>query len=246
MQRSWVSNILFLDIECVPNVSSYYDLDEWMQKCWAKKASYMLKNAEEWITEEELYENRSGIYAEFGKIIVISVWYVFVEDGHRQFRVKSFSWDDETKLLSEFFELLNNHYTKPYHRLCWHNIKEFDIPYICRRALVNWLALPDIIDTSGKKPWEVNHLDTLELWKFGDRKNFTSLDLLCRILGIETPKDDISGEQVARVYWDDKDLARIQTYCEKDVIATARLYLRMKWRSTDMPDDVVVSWNISL
>ncbi len=241
MQRSSDGSILFLDIECVPNVSSYYDLNEWMQKCWAKKASYMLKNAEEGVTEEELYENRSGIYAEFGKIIVISVGYIFIENGERQFRVKSFSWGDENALLTDFFELLNTHYTKPYNRLCGHNIKEFDIPYICRRALVNGLTLPDIIDTSWKKPWEVNHLDTLELWKFGDRKNFTSLDLLCRILGIETPKDDISGEQVARVYWDDKDLERIQLYCEKDVVATARLYLKMKWRANEMPDDVVLS-----
>lgn len=241
MQRSSVSSILFLDIECVPHVSSYYDLDEWMQKCWAKKASYMLKNADAGVTEEELYENRSGVYAEFGKIIVISVWYVFNEDGVRQFRVKSFSWDDEKKILRDFFELLNTHYSKAFHRLCGHNIKEFDIPYICRRALVNGLSLPDIIDTAGKKPWEVNHLDTLELRKFGDRKNFTSLDLLCRILGIETPKNDISGEQVAHVYWHDKDLERIQTYCEKDVVATARLYMKMKGRSSEMPDEIVMS-----
>jgi len=118
-------------------------------------------------------------------------------------------------------------------------VKEFDVPYICRRAMINDLPLPDIIDTAGKKPREVNHLDTLEFWKFGDRKNFTSLDLLCRINNIPTPKDDISGEQVASVYRNDKDLDRIATYCEKDVVATAKLYLKFVRRSGEMPDEVV-------
>lgn len=159
-------------------------------------------------------------------------------DTNKSFRVKSFAGDDEAQILNDFFDLLNSHYNQKYHRLCGHNIKEFDIPYICRRAMVNNIALPDIIDTAGKKPWEVNHLDTLEYWKFGDRKNFTSLDLLCRINNIQTPKDDISGEQVAGVYRNDKDLARIQTYCEKDVVATARLYLKFVRRSNEMPEEI--------
>jgi DNA polymerase elongation subunit (family B) len=144
-------------------------------------------------------------------------------------------------LLTEFFELLDGHYNKNYHRLCGHNIKEFDIPYICRRATVNSIPLPSIVDVSGKKPWEINHLDTLEYWKFGDRKNFTSLDLLCRINNIDTPKDDISGEQVARVYRDEKDLPRIQAYCEKDVVATAKLFLKFVGKSHEMPEEIVIS-----
>lgn len=235
-----LSNILFLDVECVPQMSSFYDLDDDMQKLREKKAGYMLTNAEEGTTAADLYENRSGIYAEFGKIIVISVWYIHVDtEGNKAFRIKSFSGDDEGQVLIDFFELLTSHYNQKYHRLCGHNIKEFDIPYICRRAMINDIPLPDIVDTAGKKPREVNHLDTLEYRKFGDRKNFTSLDLLCRINNIQTPKDDISGEQVARVYRDDKDLDRIQKYCEKDVVATAKLYLKFVRKSHEMPEEAV-------
>lgn len=225
-----LGNILFFDIECVPQQGSFYDLDDGMKALWEKKATTLGKHAwgeEEEVKADESYENRSGIYAEFGKVIVISVGY-FVKgsDASRTFRVKSFAGDDEKKNLMDFFDLLNTHYDKTFHLLCGHNIREFDIPYVCRRALVHGLELPNIIDLNGKKPREVNHIDTLELWKFGDRKSFTSLDLLCRVMGVETPKDDISGEQVARVYRDDKDLPRIQTYCEKDVVATAKLLLK--------------------
>jgi len=241
MDTPRLSNILFLDIECVPQVSSFYDLDDDMQKLREKKASYMLSHAEEGTTAADLYENRSGIYAEFGKIIVISVGYITIDpEWKKSFRVISYSGEDEAKILSDLFELLNAQYDKTYHRLCGHNIKEFDIPYICRRAVINNVALPNIIDTSGKKPREVNHLDTLEYWKFGDRKNFTSLDLLCRINNIQTPKDDISGEEVARVYRDEKDLDRIQKYCEKDVVATARLFLKFAGKSHEMPEDISV------
>lgn len=202
----------------------------------------MMDRAEQWTTAADLYENRSWIYAEFGKIIVISVWYMAQDtEGTRTFRIKSFAGDDEWSVLTEFFELLNGHFDKNYHRLCGHNIKEFDIPYICRRAIVNNIPLPNIIDISGKKPWEVNHLDTLEYRKFGDRKNFTSLDLLCIINDIPTPKDDISWEQVARVYRDEKDIPRIQTYCEKDVVATARLFLKFVGKSHEMPEEIVVN-----
>jgi 3'-5' exonuclease len=224
-----LGNMLFFDIECVPQQPSFYDLDDWMKALRERKASNAWRYAAEGEEPkaDESYENRSGIYAEFGKVIVISVGYFAKTwDGTRQFRVKSFADDDEKKVISGFFELLNTSYDKTFHLLCGHNIREFDIPYICRRALVHGLDLPTIIDMSGKKPWEVNHVDTLELWKFGDRKSFTSLDLLCRVMGVETPKDDISGEQVARVYRDEKDLPRIQAYCEKDVIATAKLLLK--------------------
>ena len=242
MDTPRLSNILFLDVECVPQYSSFYDLDDQMQGLWEKKAGYMMDRAEPGTTVADLYDNRSGIYAEFGKIIVISVGYISIdEQGKKWFVMKSFSWEDESSILNQFFELLNGHFNKNYHRLCGHNIKEFDIPYICRRALVNNIPLPNIIDVSGKKSREINHLDTLEFWKFGDRKNFTSLDLLCRINGIDTPKDDISGEQVARVYRDEKDITRIQTYCEKDVVATAKLFLKFVGKSHEMPEDVVTS-----
>ena len=237
-----LSNILFFDVECVPQNKSYFDLDEAMQWLREKKAKYMLKNSTENETAWEVYENRSGIFAEFGKIVTISVGTISKDlEWNRSFRVKSFAGDDEKKILEEFFELLNTHYTKAFHRLCGHNIKEFDVPYICRRALVNGIALPDILDVGEKKPREVNFLDTLTMWKFWDRKNFTSLDLLCRIMDIPTPKDGISGEDVAGVYRSEKNLSKITEYCEKDVIATARLYLRMRGRQAEMPEEIVVA-----
>lgn len=224
-----LGNILFLDLECVPQESSFFDLDDGMKALWEKKSDRLGKSlGMDTATPDELYDNRSGIYAEWWKIIVISVWYFAKDDsGTLSFRVKSFYASDERELLIEFFELLNTHYDKNFHKLCGHNIKEFDVPYICRRAMVHGLTLPTIIDSAGKKPWEVSHIDTMELWKFGDRKSFCSLDLLCRVMWVETPKDDISGEQVARAYWDDQDLERIKTYCEKDVVATAKLLMKL-------------------
>lgn len=221
---------LFIDLECVPAVPSFFDLDEWMQTLREKKWSRMLSNwnDDDMLSASDLYEHRSGIFAEFGKIIVISTWILTKQpDWTYQIRTKSFAWDDERALLVAFFDMLNTYYTKQTNVLCWHNIKEFDIPYICRRAMVHGLVLPDILDLQGKKPRENNHLDTLELWKFWDRKNFVSLDLLCRVLGVQTPKTDISGEQVARVYRDDKDLPRITEYCERDVVAVAEVLLKM-------------------
>jgi DNA polymerase elongation subunit (family B) len=226
-----LTNVLFLDIECVPQQPSFYDLDDGLKMLWEKKAKrvweYMAGEWEEPMSPAELYDNRSGIFAEFGKIIVISVGYFAkTPEWDRQFRLKSFSGDNEAMLLADFFELLNAHYNKSFHQLCGHNIREFDIPYICRRALVNRLQIPTILDLQDKKPWEINHLDTLELWKFGDRKNFISLDLLSRVMGIPSPKTDISGEQVARAYHDDKELPRITAYCERDVKAVAQILLK--------------------
>lgn len=194
----------------------------------------MLNNVtdDDLLSVSDLYEQRSGIFAEFGKIIVISTGIITKQaDGSYQMRTKSFAWDDERALLVSFFDMLNTYYTKQTNVLCGHNIKEFDIPYICRRAMVHGLVLPDILDLQGKKPRENNHLDTLELWKFWDRKNFVSLDLLCRVLWVQTPKTDISGEQVARVYRDEKDLPRITQYCERDVIAVGEVVLKMMWIS---------------
>lgn len=155
-------------------------------------------------TPDEIY-NMAGIYAEFGKIVCISVGFINLENNTKNLHIKSFYNDDEKTLLIEFFELLNRYYNKKDALLCAHNGKEFDFPYIARRALVNQLTIPSILDMAGKKPWEVAHLDTLQLWKFGDFKHYTSLSLLTTIFGIPTPKDDIDGSMVNDVYWQDKD-----------------------------------------
>ena len=216
-------NILFLDIETVPEVENFSELSEEKQELFSQKTAYQRKGE---VTSEDFYE-RAGIWAEFGKIVCISVGYfVNFNSKNRAFRVTSFFGDDEVVLLNGFKKLLESHYNKPEHVLCAHNVKEFDFPYIARRMIINQIALPEKLNLFGKKPWELAHLDTLEMWKFGDYKHYTSLKLLTLILNIPSPKDDISGSEVCGVYYKDKDIVRIATYCEKDTIAVAQLLLR--------------------
>ena len=226
------SKILFLDIETVSQKKTFDELDERMQKLWSHKAEQIGKSDED-ATPESLYE-RAGIYAEFGKIVCISVGFF---NGER-FRLKSFYSHDEKALLTDFADMLNKHYDSPYSQLCAHNGKEFDFPYIARRMMINGIQIPRVLQVAGKKPWETNFIDTMELWKFGDYKNYTSLDLLCAILDIPTPKDDINGSEVGRVYWQENDLERIKTYCQKDVLAIAQLMRRFNYL-TLIPDDCV-------
>ena len=214
------SKILFLDIETVSQEKSYDQLSERMQKLWSHKAEQLNRDNPE-LTPADIYD-RAGIYAEFGKIVCISVGFF---NGNR-FRLKSFYGHDERAMLNDFADMLNRHYNAPDAQLCAHNGKEFDFPYIARRMLINRIQIPRILQVAGKKPWETNFIDTMELWKFGDYKNYTSLDLLCAILDIPTPKDDINGSEVGRVYWDENDLERIKTYCQKDVLAIAQLMRR--------------------
>ena len=218
-----IENILFLDIETVPEYENHFELTNEKQDLWEQKSQYQRK---EDFTAEEFYE-RAGIWAEFGKIICISVGYFKVQNDIRTFRVTSFH-GDESKLLMEFKNLLINHFSKSKHVLCAHNGKEFDFPYIARRMIINNIELPYKLNLFGKKPWEVPHLDTLELWKFGDFKTYTSLKLLTNVLGIPSPKDDIDGADIFRVYYKEKDISRIIEYCEKDTIAVAQIMLRYK------------------
>ncbi len=229
-----VEDVLFLDIETVPGVSSFDLLDPQMQTLWEKKSKQFRADDQ---SAEDAYE-RSGIYSEFGKIICISVGLI---KGKNPFslRLKSFYGNDEKSLLSEFSSMLNKFSGS--HRealLCAHNGKEFDYPYIARRMIINGLVIPDILDNAGKKPWEIKLLDTMDLWKFGDYKNYTSLDLLTSILGIPTPKDDIDGSMVAGIYYEENDIDRIVRYCEKDVLAITQVLLRFM----NMP--VIVDENI--
>lgn len=213
-----INKILFLDIETVPAYPSYAKVPKRLKELWDKKTKFLIKDEKD--TAKSIYP-RAGIYAEFGKIVCISVAFLHNEELF----VKSFYGDDEKVLLENFAELLNHHYNRSNHLLCGHNGKEFDFPYIARRMLINRIKLPGILDMAGKKPWEIRHLDTMELWKFGDFKNYTSLDLLTAIFDIPTPKDDIDGSEVWSVYWKEKDLERIKTYCEKDTIAVVQILL---------------------
>ena len=215
-------NILFLDIETVPEVENFTDLTKTKQELFALKTQYQRK---EDFSPEEFYD-RSGIWAEFGKIVCISVGYFTNFNAtNRMFRITSF-FGDEVKILEDFKNLLNNHFNKPQHLLCGHNGKEFDFPYIARRMIIHQIELPQKLNLFGKKPWEIPHIDTMELWKFGDYKHFTSLKLLTSILGIPSPKDDIDGSEVGAVFYKEKNIERIVKYCEKDTIAVAQLLLR--------------------
>jgi 3'-5' exonuclease len=214
-----VENVLFLDIETVPAFQSYEEMSEVFRKLWDKKTELLKKDPEE--TPVSIYP-RAGIYAEFGRIICISVGFF----RGKEFRIKSFFGDDEYQVLKQFCKLLEGHYNFSGKMLCAHNGKEFDFPNLARRILINNLPLPAILDSAGKKPWEVQFLDTMELWKFGDYKHYTSLELLSAVFDIPTPKDDISGGEVYRVYWQERDLERIRIYCQKDVLTVARLFLK--------------------
>jgi DNA polymerase elongation subunit (family B) len=216
-----IQNILFLDIETVPQYKSFDEVPEDIKIHWLKKEKQIKAITPE---EENLY-NRAGIYAEFGKIVCISCGYIVKYNSQWQIRMKSFYGDDEVEILRGFKNLIKLHFNKKEHVLCAHNGKEFDFPYIARRILINKLSLPNPLQLAGKKPWEVKHLDTLELWKFGDYKHYTSLDLLTAIFGIKSPKSDITGADVAKVYWQEKDVERIVKYCVQDVVALIQLYL---------------------
>ena len=228
-----LKRILFLDIETVPDVERFDQLSEETQKLWDAKSAYQRKEDQ---TPESFYE-RAGIWAEFGKIVCISVGYVTSTTDGRQFRVRSFSGDDK-ELLIEFKALLDSHFSAAQHKLCAHNGKEFDFPYIARRMVINKIPLPLKLNLFGKKPWEVPHLDTLELWKFGDYKHYTSLKLLTSILGISSPKDDIDGSEIFRVFYEENDIERIVTYCQKDTIAVAQIILRLREETLLEPNEI--------
>jgi uncharacterized protein YprB with RNaseH-like and TPR domain len=230
-----LSNVLFLDIETVPQYCKYNELPESFSDLWTKKCEILRNNPEE-ATPEAIY-NRAGIYAEFGKIICISCGYFTTS---KQFRIKSYYGHDEKELLTEFSRMLQNGYSSPGKLLCAHNGKEFDFPYICRRMIINQLSLPAILDIAGKKPWEVMHLDTMELWKFGDYKSFTTLNLLAAVFGIPTPKDDIDGSKVWKVYWEEKNLERIVTYCQKDVLTVAQIFKKFRCEELIAPHNVEI------
>ena len=217
-----LQDVMFLDIETVPDSVSFELLNPGMQNLWEKK-SKQFRSPEQ--TAQDVYE-RAGIYSEFGKIICISVGLI-KEKSPYHFRLKSFFGKDEKALLSEFAGMLTKFSRNNAESvLCAHNGKEFDFPYIARRMVINRIQIPEILNNAGKKPWEIKLLDTMDLWKFGDYKNYTSLDLLTTILGIQTPKDDIDGSMVAGIYHNEHDIRRIAKYCEKDVLAVARVLFR--------------------
>jgi len=238
LEKINLEKVLFLDIETVPQSYHFTELDETTAELFNHKTRFQQMDGK---SSEEIYSERGGILSEFGKIVCISVGFVRNTATGKEIRLKSFYHDDEETLLKQFARLLNDHYNEPNHLLCGHNAKEFDFPYIARRMLINSVQLPNILNIAGKKPWEISHLDTMELWKFGDYKNYTSLALLCHVFKIPTPKDDITGADVAKVYYEDKDLERIKLYCEKDVVALIQLFLKMRYDGLVEEGDIIYS-----
>ncbi|PZD77430.1 3'-5' exonuclease [Mesonia sp. K7] len=234
LQKLNIENILFLDIETVPMHRSFDDLSEKEKQLWDHKTRYRRTESE---TPEDFYPN-AGIWAEFGKIVCISVGFFKKVVDKQTFRITSFS-GDEVELLNSFKDLIDNYFNGAQHLLCAHNGKEFDFPYIARRMLIHNISLPEKLNLFGKKPWEISHLDTLDLWKFGDYKHYTSLELLTHILDIPSPKTDISGSDVGRVFYEEEDLQRIVTYCENDVVAIAQIILKLRQQNLLKENDIV-------
>ncbi len=229
MASSEIEKILFIDIETVPVTYKYNDLDESSKDLWNKKWQY---NKE--ISPEQQY-SKAGIYAEFAKVVCIGLGFY----NQKKFRVKVIASDNEVEILNQFSELLKTHFNTYAHLLCAHNGKEFDFPFLCRRFLINNLPLPKILQIQGMRPWEVKHIDTMDLWKFGDVKNFSSLNLLAHVLGIPSPKDEIDGSMVAKTFYEEKDLEKIAKYCKKDVITLARVYNRFAGSGNLNDDDII-------
>lgn len=223
LQKIDLEHILFLDIETVPEMEAFQDLDPSKKELWEHKSRYQRK---EDFTAEEFYD-RAGIWAEFGKVVCISVGYFKHQGNARNLRITTF-YGEEPKLLREFKNLLDSYFNHPKYLLCAHNGKEFDFPYIARRMIIHGIDLPFKLNLFGKKPWEIPHLDTMELWKFGDYKHYTSLKLMANVLGIPSPKEDIDGSMVKDVFYLEKDIDRIITYCELDVITTVQVFLRLR------------------
>lgn len=229
------NKILFLDIETVRAADKFQDLEENWQLLWTNKTKYQRKEDE---SAEDFYPKRAAILAEFGKVVCISCGFFAIQEGKRVFRIKSFYGDNEKDLLREFAEMLRKHFDQSY-VLCAHNGKEFDFPYLSRRMVVNSVSLPELLNTSGLKPWEIRHLDTMEMWKFGDYKHYSSVSLLAALFNIPTPKDDIDGSKVGEVYWKEKNLKRIVEYCQKDTVTVARIFLKME-NQTPLKDEEII------
>jgi 3'-5' exonuclease len=233
-----LDQLLLLDIETTPAAPAIEHLSEDMQQLWREKIA---KTAPVSGNEDSAYADRAGIYAEFGKIVCISAGFFSLENNRYQLRLKSFYNDDEAVVLSGFLELINKFYAKyPRFQFAGHNIKEFDIPFICRRSVIHQLSLPQPLQLHGFKPWEIPMLDTLQLWRFGDFKHYISLKLLTAVMGIDTPKDDIDGSMVGKVYWEERDLERIAAYCQKDVLAVAQLLLKFKRLPALTQEDIII------
>ncbi len=234
--------LLFLDIETVPEYETFELVPDRIKPLWEAKFEKFASRNPQRYQENDTYKEgyrEAGIFAEFGKVVCVSVGYIYNQNGDKFFKLKSFAGEDELQVLNDFAALLKKWELSVQHSVCGHNIKEFDMPFLARRMVINRISLPETLNIAGKKPWEVKFVDTMELWKFGDYKHYTSLNLLCGIFNIPTPKDDIDGSMVSTVFYKEKDIDRIAKYCEKDVLATAQVYLHMAGQTLLKEENIV-------
>ncbi len=233
LDKKLLKRSLFIDIETVSEYPEYTALPEFKKVLWKNKADLLRKGISSPDNtapdDASLYQSKAGIYAEFAKVVCISMGFLHFENGEvSSLRLKSLAGPVEHRILDDFSRVLINHYNDPENsRLCGHNIKEFDIPFLCRRMVVNQIQFPPVLDISGKKPWQTGHiLDTMDMWRFGDYKNYTALATLAGALNIESPKDDIDGSMVSKVFWEEGNIDRIVTYCQKDVVTVAQIMMK--------------------
>lgn len=254
-----IQQVLFLDVETVSQQPQFDQLDPQGRKLWQQKIGFMARRDDhEWMETDyaETYKDKAAIYAEFGKIIVISAGIIHESEAaipsdpsemgkqkQLTLRIKSFFGHDEREVLLQFAAVLDKNFNDPnQHILCGHNIREFDIPYLCRRMTAHQIPLPVLFNITGKKPWEVKYIaDTLEMWKYGDHKNYTSLDLLAYTLGIPSPKEQMDGSRVGHAYWEEHAIEEIKRYCERDVLTVARVYLRLNQMPLLTEEQVVIT-----
>ena len=237
-----LKHILFIDIETVSVVADHSQMSPGLQKEWAKKAKFLKSSVTENADAALLFNEKAGRFSEFAKVVCIGFGSFHKHDGEWKMRLKALTGHSEKDLLNDFCGVLSRFIEYyPQLRFCGHNIKEFDSPFLCRRMIINGMGLPECMQLNGKKPWEITHLDTLELWRFGDYKHYTALSLLAEILGIPSPKEDIDGSMVGNVYWKDGDLQRIGHYCMQDVLTAARVYLKLKGISDVDPEPIYVN-----
>ena len=231
-----LENILFMDLETVKIKREYHEMEERLRKQWDRKASFLNKEGDK--LPEDIFREKGGIYAEFGKIVAIGLGFIKVENDEPTLRIKVLRNHDEKSLLMDLITVMDK-FPPDKFQFCAHNGKEFDVPFLSRRMLVNELPLPEPLNISGKKPWDIKHIDTLDLWKFGDYKHYTSLELLAALFEIPSSKDDIDGSMVDSIYYDENDLDRICKYCGQDVVVTTQLYMKLTGRKLISEENII-------
>lgn len=228
---------MIFDIETVRKTNLFTELSEAQQKVWMKIRTDRFND----FSLEESYKSKAGLFPEFNKIVCISMYAPHVppffveEEGNEKPELKFLSayGDLEEKVLREALAFMSENST----HLVGHGIKRFDIPNLIVKCVQYNIEVPYWLRMYGVKPWESNHIDTYEVWKGGNfsTTQAASLDSVCAVLGIESPKDDIDGSEVSNLYWSDyggdkhaENLNRIKTYCEKDVRSNYLVFKKMQ------------------